>query len=283
MIDKRTASLFLSLIFVFLWLSFAYCGPSPSYIAIYGDSRTGHDIHRQIVKAISSYKPSIVFHTGDIVREGPGDWPLFNEITSELRKNAEFFAAIGNHEYGVGVKLFFENFELPNNEQWYSVDRSGIHFIVLNSNLRLFKVSEQYKWLRSDLQNIKDDIKFIIVIFHHPIIGSTKVPRFTYKYNALPLFKKYGVDVVFAGHNHAYERCFKDGIYHITTGGGGASLYSKRFDIKYSQKYVKTHHFCLLHVENDTLFVEAVNRDLNTIDSFSVQRAAKRPTVQHDQ
>lgn len=89
---KLTFLLFTFLIF--LRPSFGFCDFSPSYIAIYGDSRTGHDIHRQIVKAMLHYKPTIVFHTGDIVYDGPDDWALFNEITSELIENAEFFAAI---------------------------------------------------------------------------------------------------------------------------------------------------------------------------------------------
>ena len=64
-VKLKTSLILIALIF--LQPSYGFCESTPSYIAIYGDSRTGHDIHRQIVKAMLHYKPSVVFHTSDIV------------------------------------------------------------------------------------------------------------------------------------------------------------------------------------------------------------------------
>ena len=46
--------------------------------------------------------------------------------------------------------------------------------------------------------------------------------------NLVPLFEQYGVDVVFNGHDHHYERSYKDGVYYIVTGGGGVVGFEPR-------------------------------------------------------
>ena len=47
-----------------------------------------------------------------------------------------------------------------------------------------------------------------------------------------PLFMKYGVDVVFSGHHHAYQRISRNGIMYVVSGGGGAAGYSRLSDKK---------------------------------------------------
>jgi len=264
---------FIFLAVIFTQLSCGFCKSAPSYIVVYGDSRTNHAVHKEIVKAIMKYKPKIVFHTGDMIDTHRDDWIIFNEITSELRKTAEFYPALGNHEYYGGLNVFADNFELPNNEQWYSVERQGIHFIILNSYTRIDESSEQYAWLESDLKNIGKNIKFTIVFFHHPPFSSQFTPTENWKPlvdAAVPLFEKYGVDIVFNGHVHAYERCLHNNIYYITTGGGGAPLHLSGEKNPYSQKYIATYNFCLLHIEGKRLFVEVLDKDLKPLDEFSI-------------
>jgi len=101
-------------------------------IVIYGDSRTGHQTHQNIVDEIIKTKPALVFHTGDLVEDGliPDQWATFNEIISDLIKISDFYPALGNHENN--SPLFFNNFILPNNERWYSVEKDNLHFMVYN-------------------------------------------------------------------------------------------------------------------------------------------------------
>src|SRR5262249_61791186 len=42
-----------------------------------------------------------------------------------------------------------------------------------------------------------------------------------------PIFERYGVDAVFSGHDHVYERSEKNGIRYFVSGGGGAPLYPR--------------------------------------------------------
>jgi len=242
-------------------------------VVIYGDSRTNHYVHQNIVNAIIEIEPDLVFHTGDLVGNGAvsGQWDIFNDIVSNLLSIAEFYPALGNHENN--SQLYFDNFNLPNNERWYFIEYNDIHYIVLDSNSKLGSDSEQYEWLEHDLQNISNNINFIVVIFHHPIFstGLHFIDQRGLKDILPPLFEKYNVDIVFNGHAHNYERSQYNNIYYITTGGGGAPLYPQVSTSIYSQKFIVSYHFCKLTVIDNRLVIEALSIDLKSLDRFEIE------------
>lgn len=250
--------------------------PGADPIVIYGDTRSNYQIHAEVVTAIVSVNPSVVFHTGDFVRHSSTqeqEWKKFMTLTENLRNNSEFFPVKGNHE--VNSEYFDENFPFMEDEAWYSVDRNDIHFIVLDSNADLTngeEPSEQYTWLINDLGNIPNNILFTIVLFHHPIF--TTGPHSADEKNLsdilLPLFSEYGVDIVFNGHNHCYERSQYAGIYHIVAAGGGATLYDQMRYSKHSQLFLLEHHFCKLTIQNGQLVVDVIKPDLDTIDQIVI-------------
>ena len=260
-----------SILFSAAFLSNAFAGD----IVIFGDSQLNEDVQRKVVQAILVFKPSIVFRVGDNVGDGndPVQWKLFNDINEPLLKTAEYFPALGNHEKE--SQLYFDNFPLLNHKRWYSVEREGIHFIVLDSNSDLSSGSSQYSWLISDLKNIKRDIKFKIAVFHHPIfdVSLHEADEKNLKTVLLPLFKKYGVCAVFSGHDHNYQRFEYEGIYFIVTGGGGADLREQFRESPYLQKFEKAYHFCLLSPGADFLRVRIIGIDSNTIDDFTIPSA----------
>lgn len=123
----------------------------------------------------------------------------------------------GNHE--VLADVYYSQFELPRvaslpeelKEHEWSIDVGNVHFVGLDSNT-LDNVSNPavMAWLKADLEAAdKDpDIDWTIVMMHHPAYsactnhGSTdRVQKFW-----VPLFEAHGVDLVFAGHDHDYER-----------------------------------------------------------------------------
>jgi predicted MPP superfamily phosphohydrolase len=244
-------------------------------IAIFGDSQVHESIRRRVVHAILAFKPSVVFSAGDNVDNGndPKQWKLFNDINEPLIKGAEYFAALGNHEEE--SSLCFINYPCLNHKRWYSVEREGIHFIVLDSNSDLRFGSDQYNWLVSDLNSIKAEVKFKIAIFHHPIfdVGFHRPDAKRLKPVLLPLFQKYGICAVFSGHDHNYQRFEYKGIYFIVTGGGGASLYWRFWVSPYLQKFVKKYHFCLISPGTDFLRVRVIGIDLRAIDDFTIPSA----------
>jgi len=124
----------------------------------------------------------------------------------------------------------------------------------------------------SDLEGVKEDIKFKIIIFHHPIfdVGFHRADEKGLKPILLPLFQKYEVSAVFSGHDHNYQRFRHDGIYYVVTGGGGAHLYGKARSSAYLQKFKKAYHFCLLSPASDSLRVRVIDIHANVIDDFTI-------------
>ncbi|XP_023227294.1 acid phosphatase type 7-like [Centruroides sculpturatus] len=77
--------------------------------------------------------------------------------------------------------------------------------------------SNQWRWLKSTLKNAnkrenRKQQPWIIVAGHRPIYCSTTVseacPDYKLQSEYEDLFFKYGVDIVFSGHEHDYERSY---------------------------------------------------------------------------
>jgi Calcineurin-like phosphoesterase len=271
---KSFRSFFVALCVLFSALAAAApAAAQPSdYIVVYGDARTHHDIHRKIIGHILTFRPQAVISTGDQVNDGraAGEWAIFNEIISPVRKTSEFFPLLGNHERN--ADLYFSNFELPASERWYSVRKGPMIFFMLDSNWLIGPGSNQHAWLEKELQNIPKDIKFVAAVFHHPTISSGPYPdEKNLQRRLLPLLEKYRVDIVFVGHEHVYERSLKDGITHVTTGGGGAPLHLKLRHNPYGQIFASVHHFCVLRVAGQTLEVRAYDSEMALIDEFRMK------------
>ncbi|MCX5794463.1 MAG: metallophosphoesterase [Elusimicrobia bacterium] len=247
-------------------------------IVVYGDTRSDHEAHRRVVSQLMKFKPAVVFHTGDMVSRGSSakDWRYFNEISSGLRASAEFFPVHGNHEDH--APLYYQNFNLEPDRIWYSLDRSGVHFVVLDSESPLWEGSSQGKWLEDDLSLAA--ARFTVVLLHRPVYGTGQHAVHDTKILApilAPLFKKYGVGAVFSGHDHIYERSEVGGIAYIVTGGGGAPLYTKRSGASpYSKVFIPKHNFVTLSVKPEGLFCEVFDDNGAPLDSFTVQPRAPR-------
>ncbi|KAJ1402710.1 Purple acid phosphatase-like, N-terminal [Sesbania bispinosa] len=110
---------------------------------------------------------------------------------------------------------------------WYSIKRASAHIIVLASYSAYGKYTPQYDWLKAELPKVdRTKTPWLIVLLHSPWYNS-------YNYHYMegesmrvmfePWFVKYKVDVVFAGHVHAYERTerISNIAYNITNGRCG--------------------------------------------------------------
>ena len=241
-------------------------------IAFYGDSRTNHTVHRQVAARLVQSRPVAVFHSGDLVDNGTvaSLWDTFNVVTSDLRAAAPFYPALGNHEYQ--SQLYFDNFELPGNEQWYTVMIGRICVIVLNSCVATGIGSEQYQWLSSTLAGIPDSIERVTAVFHHPpySTGQHTEDEMQLRSSWVPLFEQYGVDLVFTGHDHDYERSECGGLTYIVTGGGGAPLYDQTRQHPCSRLFLKRYHMCTIAVLPDRLVGHVYSTDGSVIDRFEL-------------
>lgn len=246
---------------------------APVTMAVYGDSRGNPEIHRKIVEGILKFNPRVVFHAGDLVRRGGGqkEWAEFKEIIAPFNGKAEFFPVRGNHD--AGSTHYFDAFVLPGNEKWYSLERHGVRFILLDTNSRLTPGSDQYRWLEAELQRYARKEKFVAVVLHHsPFSTGIFADEKRLQKKIVPLFDKYAVDIVFSGHHHFYERLRVHDVTYIVTGGGGDPLH---FQFRYSPDsavFMNLHHFCVFHVSGDELVLAAYDVDLNPIDHHKIRK-----------
>jgi len=255
----------------------AYARSDTWTFAVYGDSQTNNNIHEKIAGLIVKARPDAVFHTGDMVERANSskDWDAFNRITAEMRAKAEFFPAIGTHDNNPA--FFFRNFPYLSSRRWYSVEKGGVHFIILDSQSKLEPGSQQYCWLEADLKSAGNRSGFKAVILHNAVFssgGHEQDPQ-AVRY-LVPLLERHRVDVVFSGHDHHYERSYRNGIYYIVNGGGGAGLRGRKRANPYSQLFKKLNHYCLVSVSGGEMKVDVYDIDSRLIDSFKIP---KRPGI----
>jgi predicted MPP superfamily phosphohydrolase len=211
----------------------------PVRFAVYGDMRGGHRTHARIVEAILDEAPDFVIVTGDLVLRGTdeGGWQKFFEVTSTLMSRVPYFPAVGNHDVGRSgdeerrmneIFSMAAGAERPEWGHWYSFDVAGIHIVMLDSNA--YDHEAQLAWLDADLTAArKAGARAIFAATHDGPYsrsnhGGNPVARERYA----PLLARHGVLLLFAGHDHIYQRGEIGGLRYIVTGGGGASLYPIR-------------------------------------------------------
>jgi len=240
---------------------------------VYGDTRTNVTPHQQVVDRIRALAPDFVLHTGDFVEDGnnAGQWTTFFTVEHDLIRQASLFGVLGNHEHDSAY--YFNAFHLPGNEQWYSFDYGNVHFVALeiDESSSYAPGSEQFQWLENDLAHTGQLWK--IVFFHVPPYSSGSHGGDTSVRNALePVFTRYGVDLVFNGHDHDYERSVANGIVYIVAGGGGAPLYGKENSNPASVCFSETYHSVWVSVTDSLINVAGIRPDGFRFDEFEMHK-----------
>ncbi len=238
--------------------------------AVYGDDRTDHTAHQSVVNRALTLSPNFILNTGDLVQDGrvTEQWDTFFDIEQELLRTASFFPCPGNHERN--NTNYFDLFHLPNNERYYSFDYGNAHIVALQvDGYEDYSVgSAQYNWFVNDLASTAQPWKF--VFFHYPPYSSGSHGDNPSVQSALgPLFEQYGVQIVFNGHDHDYERSLVNGVNYIVAGGGGAPLYSVSGG-PYTVYAESTLHVVSISVDQHTLTSVGVRPDGTTFDGFTI-------------
>jgi len=239
--------------------------------AVLGDTRTQHQIHRAIVELTIAQRPDFVLNTGDLVTNGWNieQWDMFFEIEQELMAQTSLFPALGNHEGQAAP--YFNLFHLPGNERWYTFEYGNSRFICLQVDTvaDFGPESVQYKWLRKTLA--ANTQAWIFIYFHVPPYSSVPshgLAEGEVRQTLVPLFEQYGVDIVFNGHQHSYERNEVGNVTYIVTAGGGAPLYHPQEPEPRQAAFAMAHHFVLLTVDGDCLEAKVISLEKAVIDEF---------------
>jgi hypothetical protein len=162
----------------------------------------------------------------------------FFDMYPTMLPKTTFWPTIGNHDEATSnsssqTGAYYENFTLPKNgesggypsgtEAYYSFDYANVHFVVLNSaDLPRTPGSPMLVWLANDLSSTSQD--WTIVYWHHPPYSKgshdsdTETNMVEMRQYVVPILDAHGVDLVFTGHTHAFERSYLiDGHYGLST------------------------------------------------------------------
>ncbi|KAJ6816092.1 purple acid phosphatase 18-like [Iris pallida] len=172
-------------------------------------------------------------------------WDSFGALVQPLASSRPWMVTEGNHEKEgiLFIKSPFQSYnarwKMPYEESgstsnlYYSFEVAGVHFIMLGSYTDYDENSDQYAWLKEDLAKVdRERTPWLLVLLHAPWYNSNWAHQGegnSMRASMEPLLYAAGVDILIAGHVHAYERSERVnnggldrcGAVHITIGDGG--------------------------------------------------------------
>ncbi len=223
----------------------------PWSFAVTGDSRGNEDnawaiAQREVLEAgvdLQIFSGDAVL-VGNVQQQwndeffGPSDGDF--QISDSLAQ-IPLMMANGNHD--LLATAYLAQFAWPQDqstgetaqgEEWYSFDYGNAHFVFLNDTVFDGAViaGAERDWLEADLTAAdanRANVPWIFVVHHQPLYTclSRHSPQVNLRSAWQPIFDRHHVDVVWAGHNHVYERSRPinglDGTEGIVAAVGGAN------------------------------------------------------------
>ena len=246
-------------------------------MAVFGDAGRGSKDQYALADLMAEYQLTFPFDwvllTGDNIygKDSPADMKSKFEqpYKALLDRGVTFFASLGNHD--TSNQRLYAPFNMKG-EEYYRMERDGVSIYALNSN---YLDKKQLDWLTEQLA--KDPNKWRVAFFHHPPYssggrhGSDEDVRTVLH----PLFVANGIDVVFTGHDHFYERVKpQDGITYFVAGAAGkirrgdlkdgSPITAKGFDADLS--------FMLVEFTGDEMYFQVISKSGDTVDSGVIKR-----------
>jgi hypothetical protein len=257
--------------------------PNPPYV----NDNLGSPAAGDTTAAVERLAPLLHLFNGDLcyanlANDRVRTWSDFWNNNSRSARNRPWMPAAGNHEnelgngrFGFGAYQTY--FDLPpqagqNDDTrglWYAFTVGSVRFISLNNDdvcyqdggnsyVRGYSNGAQKAWLEQELETSRgnSDIDWIVVCMHQVVISTADQfngADLGIREEWVPLFDRYGVDLVVCGHEHHYERSHpirgqqsnqtrtpipvstrtdtvdtSQGTVHMVIGGGGTSAPSNQ-------------------------------------------------------
>lgn len=261
--------------------------------AIIGDSGRGskeqYEVAQQMVLYRQRFNFEFVLMAGDNIYEGPAseqDYKLkFEEpYKALLDAGVKFYAALGNHDDT--NQIYYRPFNMGG-ERYYTfvppVDPltrwdTRVRFFALDST---YLTRDQLRWFEKESTESRAEWK--IVFLHHPLYTSG---RYGLAAGGMRLalesaFVNGGVDVVFQGHEHIYQRTnLQNGILYFVTGGAGSlRAGDAQASSVMARSYDRDYHFMLAELNDEGFYFQAINRLGETVDAGALKRPATTDTA----
>jgi predicted MPP superfamily phosphohydrolase len=250
--------------------------PDTFKFAVLGDSGSGDsgqfDLAKQMASVHRQFPFELVAMVGDNFygsqraadRLKKFDVPYKPLLDAGVR----FQAALGNHDE-------LDTIDYPpfnmSGHRYYTYVRRDVRFFVLDTNLL---DAPQMRWFESALKEAQEPWR--VVYFHHPLYGNGRRHGSAVDLRVLlePLLVKYGISVVFTGHDHVYERLKpQKGITYFVTGSGGKL---RKGDVGPGEttaaSYDLEQAFLIAEVAGDEMFFETISGSGASVDSGVIRR-----------
>ncbi|HSA73504.1 MAG TPA: metallophosphoesterase [Nitrososphaeraceae archaeon] len=251
--------------------------------------------------------PELVLALGDLSYHSTAD--CWFDMMSPLK--GKMMITLGYHDINDGagkMNQYVKSFEL--NKPYYSYDYKHVHFLVMASLSDYKEGSEQYNFIKQDLEKASqnEDTNWVIVSTYKPLYSSpSEHPADDSLRDAYsPLFEKYGVDLVLNGHNHNYQRTYpltynpnesakpittsevstgynrgNDGIVFATVGTGGVNFYSLEGKNPYvANQFAGKFGFLNINISNGSPHAKLTgtfydNKGSEITDEFTIEKEIK--------
>lgn len=252
--------------------------------AVIGDSGTGErpalETAARLFEAYQRSPFKFVVMLGDNLYGGerPSDYEKKFErpYGPLLDAGVKFYAALGNHDEP--NQAHYKLFNMGGKRYYTFKPAADVRFFALDTN-QLDRA--QVEWLEKELESSGSEWK--IAFFHHPLYssGERHGPAIEMRKVLEPIFLKYGVNVVLAGHEHLYERIKpQHGIYYFIV---GSSAKLRRNGIRKTDITAASNDedraFMLMEIAGDQLRFQTITRTGEVIDKGVLERPERSNAI----
>ena len=244
---------------------------------VIGDSGTGDRAQFEVAQRIADIRKAFPFTRALMLGDnlyGRNNAAAYRNkferpYAALLEGGVTFYASLGNHDDA--AQRFYAPFNMDG-RRYYTHGEGDVRFFALDST---YMSPDQVRWVDEELSRSTD--KWKIAYMHHPMYSSGERHGPTPPLRAAlePLFVKHGVDVVFAGHEHFYERMRPQGGIVYVIQGGSAKL--RRGNIRRNSEitakgFDTDRSFTLAEIVGDRMYLETISRMGAIVDAAVITR-----------
>ncbi|WP_236979086.1 metallophosphoesterase [Membranihabitans maritimus] len=269
---------------------------TPFAFTVFSDSQSNPEIWGKITNQALRDRPDFGLHAGDLVGLGYRKHEWVNHFfapSNPYMKQIPLFTILGNHEHDAA--FYYQYLKNPEPEHFYQFTYGNSEFFLIDTDQYQEPGTEMYHWLEHALASSDATWKFVIQ--HHPPYTTEENDFGDTNYELslrgdeeaqmlIPLYEKYGVDIVFYGHIHMYERTWpllnnkpveKGGVLYLNVGGAGGKLeQASPTRAWFTNKTRTTHHYAYVAINGQTLQYQAIDEKGDLFDYFELKESRKK-------
>lgn len=269
---------------------------------VFGDSGSGKPIQFTLAERMRQEEFDFVLHTGDATYNSGTPMQVRHRFVgpyTDIMARVPFYVSMGNHDLETDEgRPTFDVLPMPTNEvdgseRYFHFEYGCVRVICLDSQQGIDAPdTPQLTWLDRTLAR-PTEATWTVVITHEPThTFGAYAPHAHMRRWVAPILERHGVDLVFAGDDHNYQRTLPmrgsealpvaDAAHiegppapiYIVTAGGGKNLYGVH-EPNTLVAGVSAFHFVTVDARPDRLFLRAIGAQGEVLDGFTLTPAAR--------